>query len=236
MNGLKKPYGYIIINMKRRINLSESKIRNVVRGVISEMFNEAGISYDKGFLDGIDGIDNRSINYFIQAMIPEGNRVSRNSPYKAIRQLVLYFSPEGAAKHGGRLTKDIVNYIMKDDALRTKIYEISKCDKKILDLIYGTNKLSGRPLMQEIIWNLDEILNLLTQINEIINKSNIKNYFGGTEALNGASDGKRVGLSTIMFNAYLGIDEIKKQIKKMQTILDKGKDAFSYYTGRNRRA
>lgn len=217
---------------KKNLNLTENAIRNIVRSVINEMFDESTIPYDKNFLDGIDSIDNRSINYFIQSMIPSGNRVSKNSPYKPIRQLVLYFSPEGAVKHGGRLTKDIVNHIMRNDALRKKIYEISQYDRKILDLIYGKNKLTGKPLMQQIIWNLDAILSEMVEFNNIVSSSNIRNYFDGTEALNGAKDGKRVGLTSIIFKAFTGIDEIKSQIKKMQEILDKGRDAFSYNTGK----
>ena len=221
--------------MKRKINLSEERISSIVNSVINEMFDEAKIAYDKNFLDGIDSIDTRSINYFIQAMIPFGNRVSVNSPYKAIRQLVLYFSPEGAVKHGGRLTKDIVNHILKDDSIRAAVNAISKADKKIIDLIYGENKLTGRPLMQQIVWNLDAILEQLMTLNTLVDKSNIKNYFDGTDALSGSEDGKRVGLSTIMYHAFMGIDEIKKQIKKMQDLLDRGRDAFSYNTGKFRR-
>lgn len=214
--------------MNRRINLSESRISGVIRGVINEMFDEAKIAYDKNFLDGVDKIDNRSINYFIQAMIPDGNRVSVNSPYKAIRQLVLYFSPEGAVRHGGSLTKDIVNYIMKDDNIRKTVYSISIADKKIRDLIYGDKKLTGKPLMQQIVWNLDSILEQLIKLNDLVEKSNVKNYFDSTEAINGSADGKRVGLATIMYKAFMGIDEIKRQIKKMQEILDRGNDALSY--------
>ena len=221
----------LLIKMAK-INLSESYIRNVVRGVINEMFNEAQIPYDKDFLNGIDSIDDRSINYFIKAMIPEGNRVSVNSPYKAIRQLVLYFSPEGAVKHGGRLTKDIVNHILKDNNIKKTVNTISLYDKKIIDLIYGAKKISGRPLMQQVVWNLDSILQELIKLNGFVENSNIKNYFDGTDALSGSKDGKRVGLSTIMYKAFMGIDEIKKQIKKMQDILDRGRDAFSYNTGK----
>ena len=219
-------------NENKVIKLSEEHIVEMVKGVLNEIFNEAQIPYDKNFLDGIDSIDNRSINYFIKAMIPEGNRVSVNSPYKAIRQLVLYFSPEGAMKHGGRLTKDIVNNILKDDGIRKAVRAISLYDRKILDLIYGQKRLTGKPLMQEIVWNLDSILEQLMVLNTAVEKSNIKNYFDGTQALSGSEDGKRVGLSTIMFRAFMGIDEIKKQIKKMQAILDKGKDVFSYGTGK----
>ena len=86
--------------------------------------------------------------------------------------------------------------------------------------------------MQQIVWNLDEMLSSLSEFNNIVSNSNIKNYFNGTEALDGATDGKRVGLSTIMYHAYMGIDEIKNQIKKMQALLDRGRDAFSYNTGR----
>ena len=214
--------------MKRKINLSESRISSVIRGVINEMFDEAKIAYDKNFLDGIDKIDSRSINYFIQAMIPNSNRVSVNSPYKAIRQLVLYFSPEGAVKHGNSITKDVVNYIMKDDSIRKTVYAISIADRKIRDLIYGAKKLTGKPLMQEIVWNLDSILEQLIKLNDLVEKSNIKNYFDSTEAINGSADGKRVGLATIMYKAFMGIDEIKRQIKKMQEILDRGNDALSY--------
>lgn len=74
-----------------KINISEQAIKMALNTVLCEMFDEASIPYDKNFLDGIDSIDTRSINYFIKAMIPQGNRVSKNSPYKAIRQLVLYF-------------------------------------------------------------------------------------------------------------------------------------------------
>ena len=38
-----------------------------------------------------------------------------------------------------------------------------------------------------------------------------------------------------MYHAFMGIDEIKKQIKKMQDLLDRGRDAFSYKTGKFRR-
>lgn len=225
----------LYLNVMGKTYISEQAISRALNSVLCEMFDEASIPYDKNYLDGIDSIDTRSINYFIKAMIPQGNRVSKNSPYKAIRQLVLYFSPEGAIKHGVRLTKDIVTHIMKDDALKNSVFKITQCDKKILDLIYGKDKLTGKPLMQQIVWNLDEMLSSLTEFNTIVSNSNIKNYFDGTEALNGASDGKRVGLSTIMYHAYMGIDEIKKQIKKMQALLDKGKDAFSYNTGKFRR-
>jgi len=220
----------------KKIKLTEERISSIIRSVINEMFDESTrIPYDKHFLDGIESIDNKSINYFIQSMIPEGNRVSVNSPYKGLRQLVLYFSQEGAVKHGGRLTKDIVNYIMRDSDLSNSIFNISKCDKKITELIYGNKRLTGRPLMQQIIWNLDEILEQLMKFNELVNKSNIKNYFGGQEAIDGSEDGKRVGLSSIMYKAFMGIDEIKNQIKKMQALLDRGRDAFSYNTGKFKR-
>ena len=216
------------MRMKRKINLSEAYIGSVVRSVINEMFDEAKIAYDPHMLDGIDSIDARSINYFIQAMIPEGNRVSVNSPYKAIRQLVLYFSPEGAIKHGGKLVKDIVNFMLKNETLSSKIFEITKKDKEINSYIYGDKKLTGKPLMQQIVWCLDDMISQLGQLNAVMNSENFKNYFGDSEAMIGSKDGKRVGLSTILFHAYMGCDEIKKQIKKMQSILDKGNDALSY--------
>ena len=161
-----------------------------------------------------------------------GNRVSVNSPYKALRQLVLYFSPDGAIKHGGKMTRQIVNFMLKNDALKSKISSIAQQDKKILDLIYGKNKLSGKPLMQQIVWCLDEIISQLGELNNVMNNSNFRNYFNNTEAMEGSADGKRVGLAQILIRAYMGVNNIKAQMKKMQNLLDKGKDAFEYNTGR----
>ena len=222
--------------MKRRLQLTETYISNVVKGVINEMFGEAAsIPYDPNMLDGIDSIDARSINLFIKSMIPEGNRVSVNSPYKAIRQLVLYFSGEGASLHGGRLTKDIVGMMLKNRTLSSIIYTITQEDKKIIDLIYGQNKLTGKPLMQQIVWHLDEITSQLGKFNEAMNSANFRYFFSNTEAMEGSADGKRVGLAKILMKAYMGTNEIKSQIKKMEALLNKQGDPFSYNTGRFRR-
>jgi hypothetical protein len=222
--------------MKRHLQLTESYISGVVKGVINEMFGEAAsIPYDPNMLDGIDSIDARSINLFIKSMIPEGNRVSVNSPYKAIRQLVLYFSGEGASLHGGRLTKDIVGMMLKNRTLSSIIYTITQEDKKIIDLIYGQNKLTGKPLMQQIVWHLDEITAQLGKFNEAMNSANFRYFFSNTEAMEGSADGKRVGLAKILMKAYMGTNEIKSQIKKMEALLNKQGDPFSYNTGRFKR-
>jgi hypothetical protein len=168
-------------------------------------------------------------------MIPEGNRVSVNSPYKAIRQLVNYFSETGALKHNGRLTKDIVGLMRKNKTLDSIISAITVEDKKIIDLIYGPNKLTGKPLMQQIIWHLDEITTQLVKFNEVMNNANFRNYFNNTEAMEGSADGRRVGLSQILVSAYTGVNEIKEQIKKMDALLTKQADPFSYFTGNLRR-
>ena len=35
-----------------------------------------------------------------------------------------------------------------------------------------------------------------------MNSANFKNYFSGTDAMDGSNDGKRVGLSNILFKEY----------------------------------
>ena len=162
--------------------ISEQTISRVIRGVINEMLGEvSSIPYDPKMLDGIDSIDVRSINLYIQSMIPEGNRISINSPYRGVRQLVLYFSKEGAVKHNGKLTKDIVTFMLKNNDLSSKIYAITQEDKKIIDLIYGPKKLTGKPLMQQIVWHLDEIISQLGELNEVMNSTNYRNYFASSE-------------------------------------------------------
>ena len=216
--------------------ISEQTISRVIRSVINEMLGEvSSIPYDPKMLDGIDSIDVRSINLYIQSMIPEGNRISINSPYRGVRQLVLYFSKEGAVKHNGKLTKDIVTFMLKNNDLSSKIYAITQEDKKIIDLIYGPKKLTGKPLMQQIVWHLDEIISQLGELNEVMNSTNYRSYFASSEAMEGSKDGKRIGLAQILMKAYMGSNEIKNQIKKMEALLAKQNDPFSYNTGRFRR-
>ena len=197
--------------MRKRI-ISEETINRAIKSAINEMLGEVmSIPYDSHMLDGIDSIDNRSINLYIKSMIPDNNRGSVNSPYRAIRQLVLYFSPEGAMKHGGRLTKDIVNFMLKNEELSSKIFAITQEDKKIMDLIYGPNKLTGKPLMQQIVWSLDAILEQLKGLNDVMSRADFRNYFSNTEAMEGSADGRRVGLAKILMSAYMGANEIRNQ-------------------------
>lgn len=208
--------------------ISESIIDRAIKMAINEMLGEvSSIPYDPNFFDGIEKADVRSINLYIMSMIPEGNRVSPNSPYKSIRQLVLYFSNEGATKHGGRLTKDIVNFMLKNKELSSKIYAITQADKRILNYIYGKNRLSGKPLMQQIVWELDEILEQLGELSNVMNSANFRNYFNNTEAMEGSADGKRVGLAQILMGAYMGANQIKTQMKKMENMLAKQDDPLT---------
>ena len=215
--------------MKRKINLSEAYIGSVVRSVINEMFDEAkSLPYDPHRFDGIDSVDASTINMHLRGMIPEGNVVSKKSPYAPIRQLVLFFSDEGARKHGGTNVREIIEFMLKDGTLSRIINSITKCDFKIKDLIYGEKRLTGKPLMQQIVWNLDEMTVQLGKLNDAMNSNNYRSYFSNTEAMEGSKDGKRVGLAPTLMRAFIAINEIKEQIKKMQSILDKGNDALSY--------
>jgi hypothetical protein len=216
---------------KNVIRLTESQLYNVINESVKKILRE----FDETLLDGIDSIDARSINMYIKEMIPLGNKVSVKSPYKPIRQLVLYFSPEGASKHGGRLTKDIVNNILKNVEVKKAVDNLTKCDKNIIEYIYGSKKLTGKPLMQRIVWELDGIIEALMKLNEEYKKTNSTNWFGHTEAIRGSEDGRRVGLGDIMFKAVMGATKIKSLISKMQNLLDKPTDPFSYRINRTRR-
>ena len=219
----------------RRI-ISEQTISRAIRSVINEMFGEAkALPYDPNRFDGVDSVDANTINMHLRGMIPEGNVVSRKSPYAPIRQLVLYFSDEGARKHNGRLVKDIVNFMLKDETLSAIVNAITKCDIKIKSLIYGEKRLTGKPLMQNIIWCLDEILEQLNKLNAAMESNNYRNYFSNTEAMEGSKDGRRIGLAQILMGAYMGANELRNQIKKMDALLTKQNDPFSYNTGRFRR-
>ena len=216
--------------------ISEQTISRVVRGVINEMFGEAkSLPYDPHRFDGIDSVDANTINMHLRGMIPEGNVVSKNSPYAPIRQLVLFFSDEGARRHGGRAVREIVEFMLRDDVLSSIINAITKCDIKIKDLIYGEKRLTGKPLMQQIVWNLDAILEQLEKLNAAMSSNNYRNYFSNTEAMEGSKDGKRIGLAQILIKAYMGANELKSQIKKMDVLLTKQNDPFSYNPGKFRR-
>lgn len=211
---------------RKLIRLTESDLHSIISESVQRLLRE----YDEHLLDGVDSIDVATINMHIKQMIPLGGRVSKNSPYKPIRQLVLYFSEDGAMKHGGRLTKDIVNNILKNEKVRKAVYDLSLRDRKIKGYIYGPNKLSGRPLMQRVVWEMDGILESLMNLNQEYKKTNSAEWFGHTDALMGGYDNRIVGLSGILRSALANATKIKEQIKKMQELLDRPRDPFSYST------
>ena len=86
--------------------------------------------------------------------------------------------------------------------------------------------------MQQIVWNLDAILEQLEKLNAAMNSNNYRNYFSNTEAMEGSKDGKRIGLAQILIKAYMGANELKSQIKKMDALLTKQNDPFSYNPGK----
>ena len=171
-------------------------------------------------------INMKEINEFLDIYTKNGDHDDKYYFYMPMHDdFNLELFEENKENGNFKLTK---NNELVQNKIRKIVYAISQEDKKIIDLIYGANKTSGRDLMQQIIWHLDGITDQLMELNGLMNSANFKNYFSGTDAMDGSNDGKRVGLSNILFKAYTGADEIKRQIKKMQEILDKPKDAFSY--------
>lgn len=209
---------------KRIIRLTESDLHDIIRESVNILLE----TFNPNLFDDIESADALSINKFIKEMIPLGNRISPNSPYKPIRQLVLYFSENGARKHGTRLTKDVVNNILKNDAVRNAVNDLTKRNNEVLSYIYGEKKLSGKPLMQRIIWEMDGMLETLMKLHQEYEKSGSQNWFGHTDAIKGRDDKKMKGLGEIMYDALIGVTKIKGLMNKLQQLIDKPKDPFSY--------
>ena len=53
---------------KKLIRLTESDLQRLIEESVKTILNEIQIPYNKDFLNGLDSIDNRSINAFIQSI------------------------------------------------------------------------------------------------------------------------------------------------------------------------
>lgn len=198
---------------KKILRITESDICNIVKNVLKE--------YDQHMLDGIDEMDERGFDYVIRELIPQSNRISVNNPYKPIRQLCLFFSENGAMKHGSGTTARIVRMMLDDPKIGPIIGKIQKLDGDIRYLIYKNKMYRGSSLAQMVIYKVDEINSLLFDFNEALSKSNLKGYFSETEAMQGSENGKLVGLAKISIACFKACGTIKKELEKLQKLLDK---------------
>ena len=198
--------------MAKLLKITEADIHRMVEGVLQE--------YRKDYWEGITQTTNREADAFLREMIPYGNRMSKNTPYKPIRQLLNFFSESGASSHENKGTQDIIKYILKDKRIANIIRKISIEDSRIKYKIYHSKTLVGRALMQEVIFSLDEIHDLLIEFNDAMTKANFVNYFQGSEAIDGRANGKFVGLAKITLQAFKGIGELKDITTKMQELLN----------------
>ena len=164
-------------------------------------------------------ISNRDAQALLKELIPEGNKWLKNTPYKAIKQLVLYFSPNGARKHGGAATREIVEFMLKDRAISRVIKEITQLDYKIHFMVYESRELRGRYLVQEVIYQLIGMREALIKFDQALTNSNFTNYFQDSEAVKGSPDGRRIGLQQIAINAFKGIAELTQELEHMQNAM-----------------
>ena len=186
------------------------------------------ISYDPHMLDGIHYVDNASAMYYLKSMI-SGDVYDRKSPYVPVRLLVKYFDKDtGVLRHGCQGSAALVKFLFKRPHISRAINGLTKKHGELLHLIYVQKDFQGSQLMERVSWKLQAIMDDVRTLIKGIETSDAMTLFENTEAIQGSTDGRRLGLKDIVFRAALNLSKIDDQVRKLEGIMRRGKDPFSY--------
>lgn len=186
------------------------------------------IAYDPHMLDGIDYVDMGSAIMFLKSMIP-GDMYTRLAPYSSVRRLIKFFDKDdGILRHGRSGSADLIKYLYSRGDVRHALSSLTLKNSELMDLLYTKHTCVGYELIQQISWKVSGIVEDVQKLVVAIEKSEVKNLFGNTEAVNGADDGRLIGLRELLLRASKALDEIIQQTKRLEKIVKKGKDPMSY--------
>ena len=186
------------------------------------------ICYDEHMLDGIEYLDMNSAMSFIKSMIPS-DVYARKSPYMPVRKLIKFFDKDsGVLRHGRGGSASLVKYLYTFNDVRKNLAVLTAQDAELLDLIYKQRMYKGLELVERVVWKLDAITATVQTLMVAIAHTNCDTLYGKTEAMKGSSDGRLVGLTDLIINAREKVEEVTKQVKKLDKLLKKGSDPLSY--------
>ena len=186
------------------------------------------VSYDPHLLDGIEFIDVKSAMCFVKSII-SADVYDKKSPYVPVRMLVKFFDKDsGVLRHGRGGSADLVRYLRSQSDVRKAIVGLTMKHSELLNLIYEQKQYVGTELIERISWKLKAIVEDVQSLLVGISKSECTRLFGHTEAINGSSDGRLVGLRDIILRANSNLYEIREQIDKLEEIMKKGKNPMEY--------
>lgn len=186
------------------------------------------IAYDPHLLDGIEYVDDISAEMFMKSMI-NCNARDKRSPYSPVRMLINYFDKDtGILRHGSGGTAAFMKFLMRRDNIRRAVRNITIQHSAILDLLYVQKDYRGAQLVERVSWKVKAIIDDVRQLLTALRDSEFVRLFGNTEAVKGRSNGKVLGLSTICERVAKNLGEIDNQIDRLNRLMKKGKDPFSY--------
>lgn len=190
------------------------------------------IPYDSNLLKGIEYVDMKSAMAFLRSMITN-DMYDKKSPYIPIRMLVKFFDKEsGVRRHGRGGSAALVKYLLRQEDVSKAINRLTLRHNELLDMVYTQKKYIGHQLIERVYWKLQGIVEEVRVLIQGINKSECIMLFGNTEAINGSGDGRLIGLREIIIRANDSLCDIIKQIAKLDTLMNKGKDPLTYSVSR----
>lgn len=186
------------------------------------------IPYDKHILDGVDYVDMKTAIFFMRSAI-SGDVHDKSSPYSAVRKLILYFDPEdGILRHGKAGARDVVDFVENNPKLRKSKNFLRFTDNELIELLYEQNMYKGYELLEKVSWKLQDVRK---HLDDFLNEVDATNMFNGMlhfEPVVGSADGKRLGLKDLCKRAKKSMAELSEFILKLDKIVTKGRDPFSY--------
>lgn len=213
--------------MGKIIRLTESDLHRIIKESAERVLQEA---FDASLVDGIDSIDMRTLRKWLMDFF--GDYKSRKTPYYGIKELVHYlYDSEKLGKNGKPIPATykkvqgggrIFRAIQRDGELTSLFNRVMQLDKKLTDIALNCRG-SQTQIVDEVSWNVDEMVNT---VNKIIKNRNLNDILSHYSDDAGATSigGKQRSLGRIMLETAMSLDKVQRYIKKLKAVVDNSGD------------
>jgi len=204
--------------MGNKIILTESELYAIIREAVMEISKKAS-KFDN-LLAGAEDIDKRSATIYARQLLSDDFRISRDSPYKAVKTLVNFFKHYLIA-NARSMSSQVILSIMKHEGLTSAVNELIKKDAELYSYVYDKSKmLTGNDLLQRIAWELDSMIDIILRLEKAYDETNARNWYSHIDIIGGNVEKKIVGLNKLLSNAVNATKYLRQQISYINNIFD----------------
>lgn len=213
--------------MGKIIRLTESDLHRIIKESAERVLRE---TFDASLIDGIDSIDMRTLRKWLMDFF--GDYKSRKTPYYGIKELVHYlYDSEKLGKNGKPIPATykkvqgggrIFRAIQRDTELVYLFSRVKQLDKKLTDIALNCRG-SQTQIVDEVSWNVDEMVNTINKILKNSNLNDILRHYHDDAAAYSIG-GKQRSIGRIMFETAMSLGKVQRYVKKLKDLVDNSED------------